>query len=151
MSEQQSQDLNEQPESLIANTDWLLQMLINLVNGNDMAISITLNVGGAIIYGDLVSGHKYLEQLGLGFSRGLFGSESEESRSFAESFKKMGDAIYDKEKLEDPGQPAPSFIHLKNAKFIRPLGQTLPESGGFWWRGKVSAIDGFFLESLIFS
>lgn len=151
MSEQQSQDLNEHSPPLIANTDWLLQILINLVNGGDMSISITLNVGGTMVHGDLVGGHKYLEQMGLGFSRGLFGNESKESRSLAESFKKMGDTIYEKEKLEDPEQPGPSFIHLKNAKFIRPIGQTFPENGGFWWRGKVSAIDGFFLESLVFS
>jgi hypothetical protein len=127
------------------NEDWFLQRLIDLVNGQDTEIGITLNVGGFLISGLLVSGHRYFE----GFGQEFCGALKDENmvKSLKEIFSEFG-KIYSKENAEGEEVPPPRYIHLRNAKFINSNDNPVPGNRGVWWRGRVSEVSGFILGIL---
>jgi hypothetical protein len=127
------------------NGDWFLQSLINIVNGKDLEIGITLNVGGFLVSGLLVSGHRYFEAFGQEFSSAF--TETDVVQSIKESFSMYG-VIYTQERSQDEDVPPPNYIHLRNAKFFNTNGNPLPGNRGVWWRGRVSEVSGFMLGNL---
>lgn len=121
--------------------DWFLQTLVGMAN-DGFGIGLSLNVGGLIISGVLCSGKDYFysfgEQLGDAYRDSPDGAAE-----FAKSYKALGDDVYS-ESEENPS-PA-SYIHMKNAQFFSPKGDSIPSNGeGTLWRGKVAEIDGFSL------
>jgi len=135
---------NEMLEHDPAKGDWFLQELVSIVNGEDFRIPITLNVGGFLISGSMVSGHKYFE----GFSKDFVGAlgDDEAADDIRQSFAKRGD-IYTKEDAEDV-QHSPSYIHIENAKFFNTVGGPIPSNKGVWWRGRIREVQGFALGGL---
>ena len=63
--------------------DWFLQSLVDLVNKVKIEFPITLNVGGHLISGELISGQKYFEKLAEIASSGF---KEEESRTRSSLF-----------------------------------------------------------------
>jgi hypothetical protein len=138
-----SQNLSETSTSIplmevIPNTDWFLGMLVNMINGNDNCIGITLSVGGSIISGQLISGHKYFEEFAAVFCKNYTDYNAE----MVSKFSSFGD-VY---KSDDKSMPV-NYIHLKDAKVFQSGGTTIPSSSVLW-RGKLDSIDGFFLGYL---
>ncbi|MHB8857399.1 MAG: gas vesicle accessory protein GvpU [Bellilinea sp.] len=133
------------PSSTIqVNSDWFLQLLVDTCNHSEFSISITLNVGGVLVSGELIGGEKYF----AGFASDL--KEAGLSIEIVDSFNKLGD-IYGKqgEQVEhDKSTQPPQYIHLKNARIFHPGGNPIPMNRGVWWRGRLEAIDGFILGSL---
>lgn len=135
-----------------ARVDWFLQSLVEMVNSSAMSFGVTLSVGGVLISGELVGGQHYFEGFGAEFTQSF--SDEKAAKGAKESFAKMG-AIYSKggnDATASGTAPAgvatgPSYIHLKNARFYQADGKPLP-SQGVWWRGKLSAVDGFTLGVL---
>lgn len=132
-------------EQMIDSTDWLLQEFISMVNTYDMAIGITLNVGGLLVSGELIGGKKYFEGIGKDFAISLGGSDK-----IKKSFEDWGRKIYSGEtnKKSRRDLKEPYFIHLKNAKFYYPGQQPIPKNQGVRWRSRLEAIDAFCLGSL---
>jgi len=132
-------------EQMIDSTDWLLQEFIWMVNTYDMAIGITLNVGGLLVSGELIGGKSYFGEIGKDFTTSLGGSDK-----IRKSFENWGRKIYsggtNKKSRRDFEKPY--FVHLKNAKFYYPGEQPVPKNRGLWWRSRLEAIDGFSLGSL---
>lgn len=123
--------------------DWFLQKLVNIVNGNDVEFGITLNVGGFLVSGLIVSGHKYFENFANEFCLAFnFGEQKDD---IFKSFADLG-LLYTKEKKDD--DPPPMYIHMKNAKFYNTNGSPIPNNTGIWWRGRVSEVSGFTLGIL---
>lgn len=133
----------EELNSLAQQPDWLLQRIVDYANQLGMEAGVTLQAGGLLVTGRIISGPKYLEKIAEGFRDGLARNEGFEEA--AEQFKKLFlsfKQIY--AKPEDGSLVAPpTFIHLENARFLIP-GKTLPADGdGVLWRGRISEITGF--------
>lgn len=131
------------------NPDWFLQMLVNIVNGSEIAFPITLNVGGVLISGELVSGHKYFEGFAKELKEGMFNVTPGVTSKIEEYFKQFGDIYVDKkEEADENTKPLPSYIHLGNAHIFNSGGTPIPANRGVWWRGRLEAVDGFILGTL---
>ena len=136
-----------------ARVDWFLQSLVEMANNSPAAVSfgLTISVGGMLVSGELVSGQQYFEGFGIEFA-GTF-KDAKAAASVKESFSKLGGNIYSAGRKEDASAPkspsgaasGPSYIHLKNARFFDPSGKPTASTQGTWWRGKLSAVDGFSL------
>jgi len=135
------------PVDKFNNSDWLLQKLVNLCNISDSYLSITLNVRGSLISGELIGGEQYFDGFASDLKKGGMSAE------FADFFKKFG-GIYTKQKeqikdkKDDETAPPPQYIHLKNAQIFLHGRNPIPTNRGVWWRGRLEAIDGFILGTL---
>ena len=122
-------------------TDWFLQNLVGIINGSDAQLAITLNVGGILISGLLISGHKYFESFAEAFYSGVV--DSDKLKNYFLSLGK----VYTSEK-EGITKP-PVYIHLREAQYYQPgSNHPLPSNEGILWRGKISSVDGFLLGKL---
>ncbi len=103
-----------------------------------MEFGVTLNVSGEIVSGRLVGGKKYYEALNAIF-RQAAGDETAEmiGQRFAPYV-----AIYDTSPFD---RPAPSYIHLTDARGWTPGGGSTPP---VLWRGKIASVSGFSLGYL---
>jgi hypothetical protein len=151
MTEQQDQMASASVPSIqTTSSDWFLELLVNMVNGTEIALPMTLNVSGVVVSGEMCSGHKYFEGFAKDLKDGIFGTTSSEGNRIEEEFKHLG-GIYTKEKRqpqdEQPKSP-PQYIHLRNARIFHPGGTPIPANRGVWWRGRLGAVDGFILGSL---
>jgi len=118
--------------------DWLLEELVDITNGTENEIGLTLNIGGILLTGTLISGHKYFE-----WFANTIGSGSEETTKY---FKSFGE-VYLKKK--DNKSKPPALIHIKDAKFYQPGGNiSIPAVDGSYWRGRITVVDGFILGKL---
>ena len=137
---------SEQTSKSDKQIDWFLQQLVELANSRTTTFGITLNVGGILISGTLIGGKRYFEGFARDFAKSLersFGGATDEIRRH---FEQYGD-IYELPP-NDSNASNPTFIHIENAKYFSPAGNPLPAQGGMFWRGKLSAVDGFILGAL---
>ena len=137
-----------EPEQ-VAQQDWFLQSLVNMVNKSPIDFGITLNVAGFLVSGSLISGAEYFKGFGSDFSSS-FPADSEIVESTRKIYTDFGKMVYKTgEKEADKDDLAlPSFIHLKNARFFSTSGNPVPTNRGVWWRGRISEVSGFTLGTL---
>lgn len=127
------------------NRDWFLQSLIDLVNGRELEIGLTLQAGGFLVSGLLVSGHQYFKGFGAEFARTF--DDAELTEDIQRAYARWG-GIYTAPKSPSDTFTRVNFIHLKNARFFNTAGEPIPANMSVWWRGRVSEIEGFFLGML---
>jgi hypothetical protein len=133
--------------------DWSLELLVNLVNdGAVHEVGVTLCVGGSLVTGKLVGVQAYFEGIAGEFAKTAKGSKADElkasiSRLGSGYSARTGDKLYDPEKRNDP-RTWTNYVHLKDARVIGASEAPIPANRGVWWRGRLSAIDGFFLGEL---
>jgi len=130
----------------VAPADYLLQALIEMVNGSGVEIGITLQVGGMLVSGQLVSGRSYVEGFTNDFSSS-FQPGSDEDTAVREWFKPFKELYEQKDDGDEP-RPLPVFVHLRDAHFFGLPGGPIPNNIGVWWRGRVSVVGGFSLGVL---
>ncbi len=124
--------------------DWFLQFLVNMANKNRFELGITLNVGGILISGTLAGVKQYFADFGSDFAASFdAGKGSEEVKA---TFKKIGDECVCVSNAE-PAE-SPSYIHLKDARFLDAQGNSIQGNRGVWWRGRLSEVQGFVLGTL---
>ncbi len=137
-------DVMDQPDG----TDWFLAWIIGHAESFGLDQGITLTVGGRLITGRVVSPKAYFDLARAAVQDGSFGGEGGEQMKsiLADSYGQWA------ELFPDVGAPIGSgkfaYIHLKEAKVWNGNGTYLPTNGGGLWRGKLSAVDGFFLGEL---
>jgi len=131
--------------SQVDDRDWFLQNLVNLVNARDVKLGITVNAGGFLISGILVSGQHYFG--GFGADLGSSFDDPEIRRGVEQAYAHLGD-IYQVGRTSTGVSPPPNYIHLMGAKFFHIGGQPIPGNQGVWWRGRISEVSGFFLGML---
>ncbi len=121
--------------------DWFLHSLV-VISNLGLSVGITLNVGGAVISGTMISGKTYFEKLSklIGSGTGDDRLRTVLSEAIAQNV-----AVYDDK--EEDSEPAVSYIHLEDARCYYPNGN-LPTNEGVLWRGKLTSIDGFFMGNL---
>lgn len=137
--------------------DWLLRGLIALVEGSGkrgirLGIPVTLNVGGFLVSGLVISGKEYFEGFSAIVAYGLPDEFDEESReSITATFRELGNIYEPKEEtLEGVVQRERyNFVHLRDARFLHPAGEPMPVNPGMLWRTKLEAVDGFTLGLMV--
>lgn len=128
----------------IDDKDWFLQMLVGMAN-DGMGVSITLNVGGLLVTGNLVSGRDYFLEFGRLLGNSIDPDDGQNAKDIRESYQKMAEDVYG----QDEGKPSPpTYLHMKNAKYYSVSGDSLPSNDDVsLWRGKISEVGGFSLGS----
>lgn len=116
--------VDDQTPLIPEQNDWLLQGLVDFINGSERELGITLQVGGLLVSGILVSGHKYFSGFGSDYVGGIADKDLAEERhaefvTFGETYKRATQEKEEKRSL-------PLYIHLKNAKYHAPAGNPVP-------------------------
>ena len=122
--------------------DSFLEALVRTCNDFDFSLGITLNVGGLIISGMMVSEKGFFIGAGDMFANG----DDDLGAMFSEMLKQHGEEIQSKN--IDFNLYSPTYIHLKDAKFYLAGTKTIPENG-VWWRGKLASVDGYSLGNIV--
>jgi hypothetical protein len=128
-----------------ARSDFVLEILVSMVEWAEKAdaadsgktsIGITLNVGGLLISGELISTSRYMSEFLGGAIRDKIKSVLDER----EDLKRL---------VEDAPEKKDDFIHLREARFFVPSQRPIPgASEGVLWRGALDSVDGFFIGRL---
>jgi hypothetical protein len=120
--------LSSQTSKTPSERDIILESLIDFVTAEGSGIPITLQVGGLLISGLLISEELY----------------------FKHAFISLENKISTFPKLSESSQSFPyAFIHLADTR-ITSGGSTIPQGEyGVYWRGKLESVDGFFLRNLV--
>ena len=121
--------------------DILLNLLVKIAETN-ASISVTLNVNGTIITGDLISQKRYYEEVVSNIRESFENTFKEESAGILDSLSMFGD-FPNGSSCEEDGTAEYAFVHLSGAQFFSGGNRT--PSNGAPWRGKLTAIDGFIL------
>jgi hypothetical protein len=141
MSEENSNNINSSDEKI---SDWFLQLLVHIINGKENETGITLNVGGMLVTGKMVSGDKYFEGFARDFTSLM--KDEESIKQVTDAFHQIGD-VYTQNATKE-NKPLPQYIHLKDTHFFNTSGKPIPSNRGVWWRGRLSEVSGFTLGIL---
>ncbi len=129
--------------------DWFLAELVRRANEGGLSIGVTLCVGGSLVSGSLIGGRDYFEGLAENVAAAALDSES---AGRARAYFRSPAAMYRLDghgRREVAADPEPlAYIHLVNVRFFTAAGVPIPASQGVYWRGRLSAIDGFVLGAL---
>ncbi|AKP91853.1 gas vesicle protein [Achromobacter ruhlandii] len=125
--------------------DVFLQFLVNLVNngGQLESIGVTLQMGGMLVSGSIVSGAEYFDRFAAAFADSLSDMEPPARQAVRTSLAELGDVF----RLPQPAEPLPNYIHLADALFFTADGTPIAGQPTLW-RGRSSAVDGFILGRL---
>ena len=122
--------------------DVFLQFLVNLVNngGQLKSIGVTLQMGGMLVSGSIVSGAEYFDRFAETFADSLSDMDAQARQSVRTSLAELGDVF----RLPQPAEPLPNYIHLADALFFTADGTPIAGQPTLW-RGRSNAVDGFIL------
>jgi len=140
---QENQPDSTETTDLTSNPDLLLMLVVNLAE--ELEINIMLFVQGTIIGGVLISEKAYFENFKKDKSIN-FGNQLQQDRfnKLLDNLKSFAtETLDDQEKV--PKLTNIEYIHLKDAK-ICSANTLTPNSEGFYWRGRLSNIDGFSVQ-----
>lgn len=147
----------EQKEQLPAKfrpvPDWFLQQLVDLVNKTNLEMTVTLDIGGLMVSGMLISGRTYFDEFAKEFS-GAYKGDQEVAKVLHDMVAQHVDMypLVSEKDGEDESRKLepPEYIHMRNARFFHPGGVPYPgvHEGGSLWRGRMSQVDGFHLGSI---
>jgi len=134
--------------------DWYLDLFIALAE-KGATLPITLNVGGMLITGLLISTTEYLDGVAKLVSEHFAkkGTDPEEVKSIEESLS-LRRFLTEKMAVDTTIPPTDmdetdKYIHLKNVRFYLPSNNQPTYPPGLLWRGKASAVAGFIFGELI--
>ena len=146
----------QQPLSLILDgspraavtTDWFLQTFVATVNDHEGFIGVTLQTGGFLVSGRLISGAVYFEEFAEEYA-GHGDGEADKAvfRRYAKEFREG--LARDAASPPEAGLTPPQFVHLRDARFYQSSGQpVVGGETGVLWRGRITEVQGFFLGEL---
>jgi len=121
--------------------DQLLQELVAYANHWGIRTVVTLNLGGSMVSGTIISTREYLDKFAAEYRKHL--------SPIPEAAEALGDRILsfkpDEPKTDDP-LPAqkPRFINLENVRTYAPGRPQLAISSSLW-RGNIAGVTGFFI------
>ncbi|MFC4138485.1 MULTISPECIES: hypothetical protein [unclassified Microbacterium] len=131
---------SENLDSLYEPKDWLLDGLIQIMSGDDSAMSLTIQSAGATITGTLISRNQYFSRL----SEQMGDSGSPEMKDVIELWRTemmAGDARDSERRANGGGLRSFHCIHMRDVK-IMSGGTTLNAP---LWRGTTEDITGWTL------
>ncbi|MFS0880171.1 gas vesicle accessory protein GvpU [Metabacillus niabensis] len=136
----------KEPEQM-STDDAVILMFLQLVEEDGVEVKVSLSVNGAIISGTLIGATAYYEGI-TEASKKL--PDTTMSKIISKKFNDLKDAYAkqkDEEAKEEAEQFSPTYIHLKDAKYINGAHEV--SHNGTWWRGKIASVDGFSFDSLV--
>ena len=134
--------------------DYFLGLLVEWAKQN-IRFAITLSVGGATIAGELTREDEYFEGVAQLVRAGDTASAEDEER-ISEMLRRLPhiadetammhvDEAADVEEMRGYREEmADAYVHLKNTQILLANGEWIDFRGGFW-RGKLAAVDGYWL------
>lgn len=127
--------------------DDFLRMLVNMVNASDVQFPVTVCSGGILVTGWLAGGKNFFDAFASDFVTGLGpGLDQDVAKNIRENFASHGKIYLNADGSYNQDLPPATYIHIKNAHtFVPGSVQPTPSQQGVWWRGRLSAIDGFWL------
>jgi len=128
--------------SATPDADAFLQFLVNLVNNGSQieSIGVTLQMGGMLVSGSIVSGAEYFDSFAASFTASLSTVDETTRKAVHVSLAELGDVF----RVPQPADPLPNYIHLADALFFAADGTPIAGQPTLW-RGRTSAVDGFIL------
>ncbi|MEU6135855.1 hypothetical protein [Nocardioides sp. NPDC047086] len=129
---------DQRPDLPLEGGDDVLRILVSIANKHALNMGITLNLGGSLVSGTLVSLKTYSG--GVADSIRAANGHEDVNAALARLFEDLGG---DAEDETEP--PPPRHIHLRDARLIAPNGGLGPSSP--WWRGRISAVSGWTMGS----
>jgi hypothetical protein len=135
--------------------DSFLKLLVDAANKTGMGIPVTLTVGGLLISGQLAARRDYFHAFAQTLRNVNFTPSDSAAAAAAASFLEEAFARPLETAAESPEEPTiigdPEFLHLRDARVWHPSDdRSIPGSGstGVWWRGQLTAVDGWTLGTL---
>ena len=97
--------------------DAFLQFLVNLVNNGSQieSIGVTLQMGGMLVSGSIVSGAEYFDRFAASFTNSLGAMDAETRTTVHASLAELGDVF----RVPQPADPLPNYIHLSRRLVLR--------------------------------
>lgn len=126
---------------------WFLPNFMAVSSRAGLRPTVTLNVGGLLVAGELIDAATYFDELAAITNEELQGSISDEALA---QLNALFGAF--RAQAEQPGGSAgsgphePTHIHLRNARVYQPGGTPAPAAGGVAWRVRLDAVLGFSLD-----
>lgn len=130
-------------------TDWFLANQIWFADAFNVEQGVTLNVGGVLVSGTLISGRTYFREIAETIRNATRGTHSEEFGQILGRNHEMFNEIFPERGEHDetyPQRPT-SYIHLRDARIIGSNGYMIGNNAVLW-RGKLSSVDGFSFGNL---
>jgi hypothetical protein len=143
--------------------DQLLTGFVRAANnaadkGTEMEVSVTLAIGGLIVSGLMVSDKAYYRGIAEGLRNVTGGGSPEIAKAVGEALAEQLEelakpsASWQNEQSEASAEDAAGdqawptvYIHLKDAQLYQPGYVSPAPVIATWWRGRLSAVDGFTL------
>ena len=136
--EKSSQDGTEKDHGKI---DYTLQAFSYLANVYGIGFPITLNIGGLVISGMIISRDEYMKGLTSSIREGI-SKWQDKPKELLES--KILEPMTQHKAVGGYTVKKTKYIHLKNSRVFNTGGKPIPARGdGFLWRGRISSVDGF--------
>ena len=144
-------------EVMVLADDHFLKSVVEFAK-RGLGLPITLSVGGATIEGILISEQEYFERLSelVQAASPDQVEQAEDLREVLRSAPSSADerAMREIEEGADPEEVrtireaiALLYIHLRHTRILLPSGEFVDMAGP--WRGKQSAVDGYWLGGLV--
>jgi hypothetical protein len=141
----------------MSDVDPFLQRFASLVEGrgNKSRYSITISVGGIFITGLLVNSRQLVEYFIDALSDSTMRDPSMANETASERLQLRGVFRgtlneHFSDFLADASTPHtdPTIIHIVSCRFFLPGSDTETSLPGTFWRGRISAVDGFMLGEI---
>lgn len=125
--------------------DGFLQNVTCIVNEGYMAnVGIALQIGGLLVSGKLISGDAYFDKLAEKMAAAA-GDDEKSAAILRKYYSAFGDTYRRKREDKTLSPETTSYIHLEDCIFS---GSTQLANLSELWRGRISAVDGFFFSRL---
>lgn len=131
------------PNTNAPHADAFLQFLVNLVNNGGAlhGIGVTLQMGGILVGGTIISGAAYFDRFADAFASEM--DSATDRQAVRRALAELGDVF----RQPQPIDPLPNYIHLDGALFFTTDGEPISLQPTLW-RGRLAEVDGFVLGKL---
>jgi len=129
--------------------DGLLTAWVVIANKGTTETSVTLQVAGLIVTGDLIGVGTYYKALGEQFAAGTADGEAQQGWKATFDELAQSSTAVAASSAEDLST-LPQYIHLRNARILRADGELIPHNSGVLWRGRLTAVDAWWFGLLSF-
>jgi hypothetical protein len=137
-----AQDEEQEPVEQLPKPDYdgLLQALVAFANQWGITSTITLNLGGSMVSGELISVNSYIDEFAAQYRDGF--TDPELGKTFFELVSSF------KPETPNPAgtlpEQRPRYIHMRNVRTYAP-GRPQFAVNSTLWRGRISEVSGFVL------
>ena len=126
---------------------WFLPNFMAVTSRAGLRPTVTLNVGGLLVAGELIDVQTYFDELAAVTNEELGGVVSPEALAQLNTlFGEFRDRAERPEGSAGSGPHEPTHIHPRNARVYQPGGTPAPAAGGVAWRVRLDAVQGFSLD-----